>query len=365
VFLLVLILIPFATEFAIQVSLESRTARNVTDQLLIENAIDGQFEVVLARLRYDMLQDAKTDSYTDEWNADEIRERSEDDVGVSLSTRAFDEQGKFNLRLLATGTEDKKKLAKERLARLLVEYRKGTPYELSEGEAETWAEQIFDYVNGRRNAKLPTPKRTGGNPIQILDELNFLDPVRDHRADWILHDQRKGEEVSPGLHRYVTVYGTGRLNLNTADVRVLRAYFSKNPDIADRIIERREGTAEDTETTGPGASRPPSGRSGSEEEDTTGSGGNPFTEPNQVNEVEGVTPELLQANQVEPSSDFDVKSAFFSFRIIAVTELTRRDELFVVERVAGQQADQPVEGFRFHLHQERTDALEEIDETTP
>jgi type II secretory pathway component PulK len=358
VLLLTLILLPFASEFALQVRYESRSARNVTDQLMIENAIDGQFEIVLARLRYDYAQDAKVDSWVDEWNSSEIRQRQEEDLNVNLSTRVFDEQGKFNLRLLGQGSEDKKTLNRARLKRILLSFREDTSFSLSDNEADAWAERIFNYANGRKEQNIPSMKTVDDRPIHVLDELMFLEPVHEHSFEFLLHDQRKEDEVAPGLHRYVTVYGNGKLNVNTADVRVLKAYFWKDEEIAHNIKERRESAPEEDEESG--------SRTEEEEERDPEAIGNPFTEVAQISEVEGVTPELLTANNVEIQADFDVKSAFFSCRIVAVTQATRRDELFVVERVPAKQQSQQqsgeLDGWRFHLHQERTDALEALPE---
>ena len=67
VLLLSMILVPFASEFAFQIQLEAKTAQNVIDQLAIDNALLGQYEIVLARLRYDGPGN-ETDSYDDAWN---------------------------------------------------------------------------------------------------------------------------------------------------------------------------------------------------------------------------------------------------------------------------------------------------------
>ncbi|MHC5009920.1 MAG: hypothetical protein ACYTG6_03095 [Planctomycetota bacterium] len=352
VLLLSLILLPFAAEFAYQVDLEARTARNVTDQLKIENALDGQFEIMLSRLRYDA-GDGETDTLSDSWNDDELRERREDDVNVALTTYVTDEKSKLNLRMLGEGSEERRKVFKERLARLLVEFRRETPFEMSSGEAETWANQIAEYIGkGPMRANIPTPRTVDNRPILVLDELEFLPEVQGNRISFLLHDQRHEGKTAPGLHRYVTIYGDGRLNLNTASAVVVRAYFGVNPELAERIVERRESPPEEEEGTSTGGSM-------SQEDPASG---NPYTDVNQVNEVEGVTPKVLEDNKVSPVEDFDVASNFFSMRIVAETQITRRDELFVVERVPGQSEEEAVEGFRFLLRQERTDPLEALDE---
>ncbi len=368
VMLLSLILIPFAGEFAMQVQLESQTAMNVAQELQVENAIDGQYEVMLSYLRFDA-ESNDVDSKDDEWNSSQILSRTELGSDVALTTHPYDEQGKFNLRLLADKDLDRRKLAKERFQRLLREFRRDTENEISDGDAETWANEISEYLSkGPIRANIPSPSMADNRTILILEELDFLPPVRDQRFSFLLYDQRKEDKVSAGLARYLTLYGTGKLNLNTADAVVLRAYFFKNPELADRIVEHRE-TAPSTDdsstpgdTTGGSTSGTTSGAtSGTTTNDTLGAtSGNPFTSVDQLSQVDGIDAQALQANQVDPSLDFDVRSSFFSFRIIGEKETSRRDELFVVERVPGAKEGEPIQGFRLLLRQERTDILEDV-----
>ena len=74
VMLLLLVLAPFASEFGGQVAFEVRTARNVADQLAIQNAIDGMAEIVQARLKYDATEN-ETDSFQDTMFDDDLKER--------------------------------------------------------------------------------------------------------------------------------------------------------------------------------------------------------------------------------------------------------------------------------------------------
>lgn len=350
VLLLSLVLLPFAVEFSMQVRLETQTAINVTDQLKIENAIDGQYEIMLAHLRYDIL-DNDIDSWDDVWNDDQLVSRTEEDVNVALTTHVFDEQAKFNLRTLVEGPKERQMLQRKRLQALLIEYRRDTPFELSSGEAEAWARAIVEWVSrGAVRTNVPTPHMEDGRTILVLEELLLLPEVQGEHFDKILYDQREGERTAPGLHRYVTVYGTGKVNLNTCDEALLRAYFPQNPDAAERIIDHRES--------------PPDEEEGSTTTTTTTADdetqGSPFTDVTQLLQIDGITPELLQQNGVDPTLDFDVLSNFFSFRIVGETDTSRRDELFVVERVPGSSEEEPLEGFRLHLRQERTDVLENI-----
>lgn len=371
VLILMLILVPFAVEFAIQVQLESRTAQNVVDQLALENAIDGQFEIVLARLEHDATED-ETDSLYDSWNDDELKERREEDSQVALSTRVSDEQGKFNVLMLTKAPADRRPVIKERMVRILTEARKDSKEAIDEGLAKELVDDAFNFLSGTKaRGAIPKPNTPDDRGFLMLEDLAFANPK--WRA--ILTDQRDGDDVAPGLQRFLTVYGSGKVNLNTADVVVLKAFFPSDPTVADRIKERRDGDAE--ENTTPGAGTPATGTGGTGTPATGASGssgssssedtqqGDPFTDVNQVTQVEGVDAQLLQKDKVDLAADFDVKSSFFSMRILAESTGTRRDEFYVVERVRGQAqqgAQQPagVEGFRHHLHQERTDALEDL-----
>jgi general secretion pathway protein K len=343
VLMLASVIIPFAAEFAYQISLESRAAYNVTDQLAIDNAIESQYQVVIARLKYDG-QGNQTDTYEDSWNDDDVRSRSDEDTGVTLSTTVFDEAGKLPIQMLADAPADKKPIWKARFVELIKRFRRDTKH-----DASSYADEIVDaisrWVTGQANrGSVPKPSTISGRPMLVLDELTFASPLFAKLR--LLEDVRDGDDVAPGLQRYVTIYGEGKINLNTAPRVVLQAMFNKDPDIADRIIERREGTGTEDEV---------------KVDDPQNSGsGNPFTDPNQLMEVDGITQPLLIQNKVVPSDDFTVSSNFFSMRIAAQREQSRREELFVVERVPGKDPNGPIDGFRHLLCQERTDPLEEL-----
>ena len=69
-------------------------------------------------------------------------------------------------------------------------------------------------------------------------------------------------------------------------------------------------------------------------------------------------PPLLLQNKVIPAEDFEVKSNVFSIRIVGQTEASRREELFVVRRIPGEDPSGEIEGFQHLLCQERIDPLE-------
>ncbi len=365
VLILVLILAPFAEHYARQVGLEVRTARNVADQLAIENAIDGQFELVLARLGHDVGED-DVDSLHDTMFDEDMRERQETETEVSLSTRVSDEQGKFNVLMLAKAPAgERREVMRERMVRILVLARAESKEAIDDTLAGELVDDAMNFLAGKKaRGNIPKPSTPDGRGFLMLEDLTLANPK------WgpILTDQRDADDVAPGLSRYLTVYGTGKVNLNTADLVVLRAFFPTDETIAERIVSRRESEdeEEDPKTPGTGGTGTGGSSTGGRSSDEEEAQGSPFTDVNQVNQIEGVDALQLQKDKVDLAADFDVRSQFYSIRINAETQSTRREELYVVERVkaAAQGTQAPaLEGFRHHLHQERTDALEDLDAT--
>ncbi len=351
VLLLSMILIPFASEFAWQIQLEAKTSINVTDQLLLDNAIDAQREIVLAQIEYESPSN-ETDSYDDDWNREEIKS-SEMTMGrtiVQLTTTVFDEQGKLNLNILREGNDETKQIWKKRLAELIRRFRRDTKWDAAPF-ADELADDIYKWVNGEiPRGNIPKPNMIDDRTMLVLGELHFISDR--FEKERLLEDMREGDEVAPGLHRYVTVYGSGKVNLNTAAMPLLQAIFHLDEDVADRIVEKRGGTVDPDEEI------EEEDEELEEEEDVAS--GEPFTDVNEVNQLEGVNLALLNRNKVDLARDFDVRSNFFGMWITARTDETRRDEWLAIERVPSSDPNEGLDGFRFLLHEERTDPLEDI-----
>jgi type II secretory pathway component PulK len=360
--LLVLLLVSIVTvlvvELAYQSGLEFLAAANVSDTGLIEYAIDGQFEVALALLKYDKKQGEAVDSEYDGWAAAEHRQRA--DGEVQLTMRVFDEQGKFNLSRCVTGNDQQTAKAKEILVRILDIFRQDVSVDTDKGgdvdlgAAQDLADKIVRYLRREgATGQVPKPKTTPPNVPLLLDEIAFADPKL---LPILLVDMRAGEKVAPGLHRYLTVHGTGRVNVNTAPLVVLQALFavSADRDLAQGIVDRRR--SEPDTSTGSVAAMNAAAAQG-----TGTSGGNPFSDVTTQlvdGSIPGLTTEVLQKNGIVPAEDLDVKSDHFSVRIQGATKRTQRDELYAVERVK-------TDGFRFLLHQERTDPLLDLEGDLP
>ena len=165
--------------------------------------------------------------------------------------------------------------------------------------------------------------------------------------DALLQDRVEDGIQIPGLGRYVTTVGDGRVNLNTADVLVLRALFPGDQALAQRIVARRRSLPQ------PGAS-PSTPRT------------QPFRDVGELRQLEGVTEDRLRADGVDLTSDLDVRSDFFSILLEVTSPIQRRRDLLIVERrllpaVGGEPPE--FEGFVHHLH--ATLSVESLDPRSP
>lgn len=146
-----------------------------------------------------------------------------------------DEAGKIQINRLVTGNafnEDIKGL----LIRLL-----GQPeFNLGEQKILEILDAIKDWIDkdddvtgsGAENAyyrTLETPYAAKNGPLDCIDELLMIKGVT--------KSLYYGTRETPGLRQFLTVYGDGRININTAPRLVLRA-LSK--DISPEMVERMD-----------------------------------------------------------------------------------------------------------------------------
>ncbi len=370
VLMMTTITIIVVSELAYQSSLEFLSASNVSDQGLIEYSIDGQFELALAHLLYDKKQN-ETESESDDWNSTSIRNRTDGDV--AMKQRIFDEGGKFNVIRLISGNEAAQSRAKEVFVRIIDGFRKDIAADKTKGgdidvsDAEDIADRVIRHLKREgATGQVPKPKTNPANVPLLIDELLFCDTAKSSQImEALLVDKIVDEDrVAPGLWRFITCYGSGKMNVNTAPLVVLQALFSQAGDVsyAQGILDRRRSAATDTGASGTSGTTGMSATSSSSTSSETG--GNPFKDVGELTDgsVQGLTQDILLRNGIDAAAELDVKSDHFSIRIQGATDRTQREELYVVERA--KKAD-GTWGFRFLLHQERTDPLLDVkDEET-
>jgi len=222
----------------------------------------------------------------------------------------------------------------EGLVSILAEFREGTAWALTGGEARDLATKIRDYVvrPKKRNTpedEIPTPD-TVDYPLLTTDELLQIPGMTEE----ILYDFVDPEDetrVIPGLLNFVTIWSSGLVNVNTAPEIVLRSIFEREDrNRAADIVEYRDSSGEEggiTERSGRVA--PPSERDEeSGEEEAT---------PGVFKEVSELQNTVLDNDSYQSILPFlTTRSSVFSVHVIAKRGKMTLHQRTVFRRVGGE-----------------------------
>ena len=367
--ILVLVVLPLVAILMVQLEFETNIgdllARNALVNQRFKQAIMARVRQMRLRLVRDLKDDEKNaqesgayDHYGDMWGADTDggdtaarvekgdRERGDE---IVLYTQVVDEQGKFNLNLLLHKDPKRGQRAFEVLFNLLNFYRDSrfddlgeNEYDLDEVEARQVAEAILKFAKGEqrdervRKADLPDPAQDMRQGIYTVRDLLFSHPLfLEKRLMERFTDVMSGQTL-PSLEEFVTIYGDGKINVNTAHIQVLRAMFKEDAgqrDGANNLFHGRGGflnTDEDQERrTEEQEERERADEEGREVDEDTESA---YKSLNDVNRVEGLDDAMLRRNDVEISRDFTVRSNFFSVIVTARRDNFMRQHRLVLER---------------------------------
>ncbi len=184
------------------------------------------------------------DTLNEAWaRTDGLREQSKDYFdGGHLELAIEDESGKININKLVQGNEFNAAI-KGVLTRLLSQ----PEFKLQAQEVEDILNAVKDWIdpdsgvttNGAENAYYQglgksTTVRNG--PMESIDELLLVRGIS--------RELYRGTPERPGLSRFLTVYGEGSININTAPKEVLRALSpSITEDAANRMDDYRKNPA--------------------------------------------------------------------------------------------------------------------------
>ncbi len=87
-------------------------------------------------------------------------------------------------------------------------------------------------INFRRGT-LEGQEKTEKQPFLCLEEIRNLEGVKD--KDWF------GDAYTPGLRNILTVWGAGKINVNSAPVEVLKCIPKLDPHVLTQILRYRAG----------------------------------------------------------------------------------------------------------------------------
>ncbi|MFO7568449.1 MAG: type II secretion system minor pseudopilin GspK [Smithellaceae bacterium] len=243
VILIISILVAAGLELNRASRLDVHDAANLSDGIRLayvaKSGFYGAAALVLnARGDYDSLREA--------WaNAEVLSAQS-----TQLFTHAYfivrveDEKGKIPLNKLVEGSA-----VNAHVRGLLVRLLSLPEFGLDEKQAGETVDAIIDWIDandevtgaGAEGAWYEAqafPYTAKNAPLDCIEELLMI--------RGITGELYAGTRDKPGLAQYVTIYGTGAININTAPKMVLRALSDKiTADIADKMDEYRKADGND------------------------------------------------------------------------------------------------------------------------
>ncbi len=238
----VILIVSILAAAALELNRSTRTdvydAANLSDGIRLGYIAKSGFYGAAA-----LLVNAKNDYETlrDDWAHAEVlsgQSKSFFPDGYFL-VRIEDEKGKIPLNKLVAGGAVNADI-KDMLLRLL----RLPEFELQDQKALEIVDAIIDWIDENSDisgmgaessyyASLPIPYAAKNEPLDCIEELLMI--------KGITKEIFAGTGKKPGLIQYVTIYGTGAVNINTAPKLVLRAL---SPDmtaaLADKMDEYRK-----------------------------------------------------------------------------------------------------------------------------
>ncbi|MGQ0613497.1 MAG: hypothetical protein ACT4PV_07165 [Planctomycetaceae bacterium] len=372
--ILVLIVLPLVaivvTQLHFETTLGARLARNNLANQQFKGAILLRLEQMRQILVRDLADDEKNaqegayDHGSDSWGSEAdgggvalVVKKGDGDRGdeIEIYTQVADEQGKLNLNLLRHRDAPRRGLAFQRFRTLLDLFRDArygdlaaNAWDLAPEQAAEVAEAVRKFLDGEaRDERLPKPvvpqpSAEMQQGIYTLDDLVFCHPLMiEKRLLETFHDPESGQTI-PGLTRFLTLFGDGKINANTASIQVLRALFKDEEGqgkLADALLHGRGGflnTEEDRlaqeeaeEERRMAREDPLAPQPAAEEADAV------YKTLNDIGKVEGFQDQgLMRHNDIDFARDFTVRSNFFLVTLTARRENFVRQHRVVLQRHA-------------------------------
>ncbi len=223
-----------ALGFAYRCQLELR----VTDfQFRRNKALYLAKSAVNAALLELMKDDNEYDAPGEEWHQPHYLEKEisakkderlfPDSAGISVVYRIEDEDGKINLN---SATREMLEKAAGELTGVILDWR-------DPDESEEWggAESIY-YMS--RNPAYPSKN----GPFEAVEEMLLLKGMTRELFFGKETDSAPDDENTPGFKDIFTVYGDGRINLNTAPAEVLKAIPGVKEATVEALLQYRRGS---------------------------------------------------------------------------------------------------------------------------
>ena len=370
--ILVLVMLPLVaiimTQLHYETSIGQHLANNILANQQFKHAIMARVRQMRVRLVRDLKEDEQqaqqqgaSDHYSDAWGPDTeggetalMVKKGSEEAGddITLYTQVIDELGKFNLNLLRHTDKNRRGRAERVFRNLLDFYRdsrfgdlRENEWDLDEAEAAQVLEAVKKFLKGEgrdqrvQQAELPNPSQDLRQGLYDVADLIFCDRIFLEKRLLERFTDLESNQVIPSLADFITVFGEGKINANTASIQVLRSQFTEDPghrDAAEGIFHGRGGfldtEQDDEERTAKDDERERLSQEGDEEglaELDTG-----FTSIDDIGKSHDLLREsgFMRRNGLELGRDFAVRSDFFRIIVTARRGRFVRQQIVVIQR---------------------------------
>ena len=370
--ILVLIILPLVAIIMVQLNFETTIGQHLAANILANQQFKYATHARIRQMRLRLVRDLKSDSenqqqqgaydhYSEEWGPEAEqgltattvtrgdKERGDD---ITLYTEIIDEQSKFNLNLLRHTDKKRRERAFEVFRTLLDLFRdsrygdlEDNEWDLQENEAEEVAQAVLKFLKGDgrdervSESQIPAPATDMKQGVFSVDDLIFSHRLfREKRLLDRFVDLESGEDI-PSLADFLTIYGDGKINVNTAPIQILRAMFrgeEGRAEVAKQMFNGRGGfldTEDDQEErTRLEEEREELRQAGDEEglEETV----SVYTSVNDLTEnVAGFRDQgMLRREEIDLARDFTTRTNFFTIVVSARRENFVRQQRVTIER---------------------------------
>ena len=219
--LVISLIVPFTLQFNASMRSELYGAANLKDGTQLDQIARSGFQIVLAALYEDSLE-TEFDSFHEPWADSLALASSSLFEDGRFDIRVKDHSGRININKLV---DDKGKVDQKQRD-LLERFLSAEEFELDPEEVGDILDAITDWLDpdnevtkfGAEDSyyqSLDTPYACKNGPMDFLDELLLV--------RGITPELYYGAEGRPGISPYLTTYGQGLININTADPLVLKS----------------------------------------------------------------------------------------------------------------------------------------------
>ena len=242
--LVISLIVPFTLQFNASMRSELYGAANLKDGTQLDQIARSGFQIVLAALYEDSLE-TEFDTLHEPWADPLALAPSSLFEDGRFDVRVKDYSGRININKLVddTGKVDQKQRV------LLERFLSAEEFDLDPEQVGDILDAITDWLDPDNEVTkfgaedsyyqaLDTPYACKNGPMNFLDELLLV--------KGITPELYYGAEGRPGISPYLTTYGQGLININTADPLVLRSLSEHlDQEIASAMVAYRDNEDND------------------------------------------------------------------------------------------------------------------------